>query len=227
PGIPFRCSWSFVALALHQQGQHGLSRDLLRLPPAAALAFGMQAGIQYRALDAEQLVVRLAAHFQDLVHWQRLAQTLQIFLQAGLGILELGHRRQLLQAVLVKAQNQLAAGHKAAVEIDRTDDSLQAVGQYRFAAVTAALDLAAAKSQVLSQLQRPRYLGQAAAVDQCGAQAAEHALAFLRAATEQLVGDDEIERAIAKKLQTLVVATLGAAMGQRLDQQILIAELIA
>src|SRR5690606_37070906 len=156
PGIPFRCSWSLVALALHQQGQHGLCRDLLRLPPAAALAFGMQAGIQYRALDAEQLVVRLAAHFQDLVHWQRLAQTLQIFLQAGLGILELGHRRQLLQAVLVKAQNQLAAGHKAAVEIDRTDDSLQAVGQYRFAAVTAALDLAAAKSQVLSQLQRAR-----------------------------------------------------------------------
>ena len=93
--------------------------------------------------------------------------------------------------------------------------------------MAAAFQLTATQLQTGPQVQLPGNSGKGAALDKGRAQPGELAFAGTREAFEQPLGDYHAEYRIAKKFQALVVARAGAAVGEGLDKQRLVGEVIA
>ena len=182
------------------------------------------AQLVHAALDAEDLLVRLAAHGDHGVARQRQAPALEVLLQRGLGVL--GRRRlaHLSRRPAKRPRTTLAHRVEAGVEVHRAEQRLEAVGQDRGAPEAAALQLALAQQQLVAQLERLRDLEEGGLVHEPRAQARQVALGEARQALEEEDGDHAVEQAVADELEPLVVVGGVAAVGDGAAQERRIAE---
>ena len=170
--------------------------------------------------------MRFALNIHHLVTRQLTGTRLQKLLQPGLRVLVGIDQCQALQLVGQPGDDPLASNVHARVQINGTDQRFEGVGQDRFAAVTAALELTGAQAQIFAELESTRQHRQRLALDQTGAQTRQLPLTGLRKMIEQRFTGNEVENGVAEKLQTLVVASGIATMGQGQEHQLLILELI-
>ncbi len=118
-----------------------------------------------------------------------------------------------------QVEAQTARGLVAAVQVDRADQRLQAVGQDGAAPETTALQLAAAQAQHFTQPEAAGDHGQRLFPHQHGAHPRQIAFCRLRQAQEYRLADDEVEQRVAEELEALVVVAAGASVGERALQQ--------
>ena len=132
-----------------------------------------------------------------------------------------------------EGQDEILCDLHAAVQIQRRDDGLKRIGNDAGAGAAAAALLAAAKAQVLAEVDLLRELKQRPLADEAGPDAGQIALRPVGVGVEQIVCRHDLQHAVAQKLQPLVVLHRGAALvgvagvGQGRFQQLRVLELIA
>ena len=132
-----------------------------------------------------------------------------------------------------KGQDEIAGHLHAAIQIQSGNDGLKGIGHHAGAGAAAAALLAAAQAQVLAQVDLLRELEQRPLADEAGPDAGQIALGAVGVGMEQIIRRDDLQHAVAQKLQPLVVldrhpALVGiAGVGKGRFQQLRILELIA
>ena len=131
-----------------------------------------------------------------------------------------------LQALAEQAANQCPRLVDAAIEVNRSDDRLDRVGEDRIARLTATAQFTGSQPQDVAEFEFARNTGQRLAFDQMRPHATQ--LAFIRIVDGfvQIVRDLEAENGVAEKFQTLVVACTQTAVRQGALEQRGIFELI-
>src|SRR6185436_1843521 len=216
-----------AASDMTQRLQRRLCRHLLGAAAAAALAFGLDAGVGHNARHPEDLHVRLAAGALDGVHGQRMPIRLQEFLQARLGVFERGRFRQCRDARLEQRFDALADRFHAAVEIQRAANRLEGIGQDGRSAETAGFLFAGSEEQQVAELHRQRDLRQRLLAHQARAQSRQVAFAGAGKFAVQPLREQQVQHRVAEEFETFVVRPVGTAMRERYDEQRTVARLVA
>src|SRR5699024_4252970 len=112
---------------------------------------------------------------------------------------------QMLQAVFEQIENDPPRLGKAGFGVNGAQQGLDGIGQNGVATAAAVTLFAGAEHQQWPQLQLAREDRQRAATHQRRTQPRQIALAGVRTAVKQRRGNDEIEYAVTKELQPLVV----------------------
>ena len=160
-----------------------------------------------------------AAGFQQHIARQRLLPALQPFLQAGLGVLLELPGFEFVEHRRIEAGNRTARGVETGIEVNRSEDRFQRIGEDRGACRAAAFQLAFAQAQDFADFQLLRQSVQAFLAHQIGTQARQVAFGQGRETVIEDSGDDAIQDAITKEFQPFVIGRAETAMGQRRPQQ--------
>jgi hypothetical protein len=110
----------------------------------------------------------------------------------------------------------------AGIEVDRTDQRFEGIGQDRLATETAALQFAGTQAQVFAQVETTGQHGQGLTLHQARARDSWPSRASGK--REQRFAGDEVENGITEEFQALVVAPGKTAVGQGQEHQFLILE---
>ena len=111
-----------------------------------------------------------------------------------------------------EGQDELARHLHAAVQIQGGNNGLEGVRHHTGTGAAAAALLAAAKAQVLAEVDLLRELKQRPLADEAGPDAGQIALRPVGVGVEQVVCGYDLQHAVAQKLQPLVVLDRGAAL---------------
>lgn len=185
-----------------------------------ALALGAGDGLLQNAGDMELLGMLIAALTDQSVIGQRQLARLQPFLQPGLGIFFCLANRQCRQRGFEPRQHHRTATLETAVQVDGRDNRFDSIGQDRIAPMTTGLQLTWTQREALAEVQRTSDHCQRAFAYEFGPRAGQCAFIGLGPTLIQRLGDQQIDDAVAEKFQPLVVRRPGAAMPQRLGEQI-------
>ena len=195
-------------------GQRRCRRGLLGRAATAATTFGTQAARVDAALDVEHARMVGTARRYQIVRRQWLTARLQPFLQACLRILVVRCRRG-SKPWRDEGAHKFAAGNPAAVEMNRSDERFERVGQDRIATESSALQLAGPQVQRITEVEIARDRGEGRLADQARTQARQLAFVRLGEFLEKKFGNDHVDQRVAEELQPLVVARTSAAVSQR------------
>src|SRR5262249_35696674 len=193
---------------------------LLRGPAAAARSRGAQRQLRNHALHLEILAVRGPAGREHRVLRQRDAPRLEQLLEQRLGVLARVLRVEPREQRLVEPPHSVPRGDEAPVEEYRTDERFERRGEDRWPPRSAALQLALAEAQLLSQREVLRQLVQGLLAHQARAQPRQVPFGQIAEALEQFSRDHAVENAVAEELQPLVVGRAVAAVRERLLEQL-------
>lgn len=130
---------------------------------------------------------------------------LQELLQAGLGVLVGVDQRQAVELGRQPGQHTLTRHFHASIQVDRTDQRFQGIGEDRLTAETAAFQLTGTQAQVFAQIETAGQYGQGFSLHQARAQTRQLAFAGLETLEQRFAGD-EVEDGVTEEFQPFVVA---------------------
>src|SRR5205814_2883951 len=107
-----------------------------------------------QALDDEPLVVRIAGGLKHVIRRNRERAFLQTLLQLRLRVFGNDRGVEAFEIRRVQPQNHRERRFDAAIEIDRSEDRLERVGENRVAVESAALQLAPAERERVAERER-------------------------------------------------------------------------
>ncbi|RWW84258.1 hypothetical protein BHE74_00007139 [Ensete ventricosum] len=169
----------------------------------------------------------LTLDIHHFVTWQFATAGLQELLQAGFWIFVGVDQCQAFDFGGQPGGDPLFSRFHAGIEVDRTDQRFEGVGQDRLTAETTALQLAGPQAQVFAQAETTGQHRQGLALYQARTQTRQLAFTGLRETLEQRFTGDKIEDGITEEFQALVIAPCKAAVCEGKDHQFLVLEGVA
>src|SRR5690606_26735728 len=157
---------------------------------------------------------------------QRQFARLEIFLEAGLGVLAVGLRPLECELWNEPAAHMRNAQFETTVEIQRTYQCFERIGKNGVAIGAAGFEFAESEAQVLTELQVARQLRQRSLLHEAGTKSTEFAFAGFGIGFEQQLGNDHAENSITQKFHALVVVLARAAMAQSALQKCRVSEFV-
>ncbi len=166
----------------------------------------------------------LTAGLGQFINRQRPAARLQPFLQQRLRIF----RRTCTGSDTLgeQATHDIATDRPTCVGVDRRNQCLECIGEDRIATKAAALELARAQMETITDFRGARDFRERCAVDKGCAQAGHRALVGARMAFVDEFGNEQVEQCVAEEFQAFVIGMPDAAMGQRPVEQLRIAKTV-
>lgn len=156
---------------------------------------------------------------EDFVFRQAMLVRLEMFLQPCLGVLPATIEARLVQRALEQRQDDLFSQYGPPVEVDRSAQGLETIGENRRPRMPPRTKFSGAKLQVVAKLQHSRDCRQGFPSYERGPEAAQLALGGLRKTLVQCIRDDQSENRVAEKLQPFIVHAVGTAVSQCLLEQ--------
>jgi hypothetical protein len=197
---------------------------LLGTAPTNATAGHLDTHSRHRTRHLELLRMSMPARRQQTVLRYGDMPRLEIFLQCGLGILSCFMRINLLDTLLIERRDHFLGSLETGIEISRTQDSLERICQYGWAAKPATFELSLTKTKYVTQLEfrgkfRKRFLSH-----QTSSQPRQLALSQVWEALIQQGRNRATQHTVPKKFETFVMRRRVTPMRQRLAQQLRLPE---
>jgi hypothetical protein len=140
----------------------------------------------------------------ESVHRRGLISRLAYLLKGGLRIGEEGLLAERIEVRPERLLDEAAAGLKAAIEKDRTDEGFVGASEVRRAVASAAGLLSFSEEEGASEVQTARDASEGVAPNEVRTQLGQAALVERGILGEELVGDDQAEDRVAEELEALV-----------------------
>ena len=114
------------------------------------------------------LLVGFAGGGNNGILWKRQPAALEIFLQESFWILAQSAGIHFLEQWSKKIRNDFFGHCETAVEVNRSEQRLQRIGEYRWAFFSATFDFSLAESDQLAQFKPLRHFSKSLLIDQIG-----------------------------------------------------------
>ena len=171
--------------------------------------------------------MRGAVYCEDLVFRQSMLVRLEIFLQPRLGVLLAAIEGRFLQWFLQQRQNHAFGRDGTTIEVDRSKQGLETVGENRGPRMPPRTELSRTELEIVSEIERSGDCCQGFPAYKGGPEATQLPLGSLWKALVQRIRDNQPEDRVAKELQPFIVYAVGTAVRQRLFEQFLRSKVIA
>lgn len=170
-------------------------------------------------LDGEALIMRIAFAGPENILGQFATTCLQPFLKPCLGIGQLLFDVQSRYRIGQARAQPVAAHYPTSIQIDRSHQRFERIGQDRIATESAALEFPLPQVQRLPEIERTRLFSQRFATHQPSAQSREVAFAGLWEALVKQLGHDQTHEPVSEEFQPLIVRLTNAPMAEGLTQE--------
>jgi hypothetical protein len=149
-----------LSILVHDEFEHVAGSFLLGVAPCCAQAPGLLVKLCNFTADVEDLFVCLAAGLLQLILGQGKRTALQPLLQSRFGIPRGRSIRNIAKPATISFEYNLGRSIHAPVQVDRAENCLQRIGQYRTTPEAARFFFSRTENQVFAEFEFERDCGQ-------------------------------------------------------------------